>query len=122
MKRYLAVAALVFLICFLCGVSPAQEEEKEALGYSYGTISNVSSNQIVVIEYDYDTGEEAAVTYTVDPDVKLYNADSLKDIASGSSVWVDYVVRKGEKVAMGIELKQLSDEEDAEEPSQELEY
>ena len=114
MKRYLAVPAVLvsgLLTCLLCGISLAQEQEEE-LKYSWGTVSSLSSKQIVITEYDYDADEEVDVTYILDPNVKLHNVNSLKDIVIGNDVWIDYVTRGSGKVAMGIELKKASDEEE----------
>lgn len=133
MKRYLVVAAVLALGLLVCsGISLAQEGVEEEMGYSWGTISSVSSNQIILTEYDYDSEEDVNVAYTVDPNLKFHNVNSLKDIAVGNKVWVDYVVREGKNVAMGIEVKKASDEEeytpsetDEEEPdysSEETEY
>ena len=113
MKRYLVIAtALVlgFLMCFASGTSLAQEEEET--DYSWGTISSVSSNQIVAREHDYDKDEEVNVTYTVDPKVKLKNVKSLQDIKVGDSIEIDYVVKDGKKVAMAITVEKPSYEEE----------
>jgi len=113
MKRYLVIAtALVlgFLMCFVSGISLSQEEEET--DYSWGTVNSVSSNQIVVTEDDYDREEEVDVTYAIDPKVELKNVDSLKSIAVGDSVDIEYVVRGGKKVAMTITVEKPSYEEE----------
>ena len=122
MKRYLVAAAVLALGLVICsGISLAQEEAEEELDYSWGTVKSLSSNQIIVTEYDYDNEEMVDVTYTVDPNVKLHNVESLKDIAVGNDVWIDYVIIEGGKVAMGIEAKKPSYEEEYT-PSEEIEY
>ena len=115
MKRHLAVAAVLALGFLICsGISLAQEEEEtvEETDYSWGTVSSVSSGQIVITEYDYDTDEKVEVTYSIDPNVKLHNVNSLKEIAVGNDIWIDYVIREDKNVAMGIEVKKPSDEEE----------
>jgi len=111
MGRYLIVSLLVLfsLISFVPTIVQAQEEEETE--YSWGTVTSVSSNQIVITEYDYNSDEESDVAYTLAPYVKLDNVNSLKDIAIGDEVWVDYVVTEGKKVAVSIEVKESSDEE-----------
>ena len=110
MKRHLAIITILGLLTsFLCGISAAQEEEETA--YSWGTVKSITSKQIVVTEYDYDNDNEMDVTYTLDPNVKLYNVNSLKDIAIGSEIWIDYVVIDDENLALGIEVRQSSEEE-----------
>ena len=133
MQRYLVVAAvsvLVLLMCYVSGVALAQGGEE--IEYSWGTASSISSSQIVVTEYDYGTEENVDVVYTVDPDVELKNADSLKSIVVGDNVEIEYVVRGGKKVAMVITVEKTSYEEEnmpletyeerAEYPLEEIEY
>lgn len=89
-------------------VSLAQEEETE---YSLGTVKSISSGRIIITEYDYDTEEEINVTYTITPNVKLDNVKSLKEIAVGDDVWIDYVIKDGKKIAVGIEVRKPSYEQ-----------
>lgn len=104
MKGYLVVAAVLAFGLLICsGISLAQEEEE--LDYSWGKVSSVSSNQLVVTEYDYDSDEEVDVTYTVDPKAELKNVESLKDIKVGDSVDIEYVVIGGKKVAKIITVE-----------------
>ncbi|MBU4140602.1 MAG: hypothetical protein KKA80_01760, partial [Candidatus Omnitrophica bacterium] len=93
MKRYLVIAAVLALGLLICsGISLAQEEAEEDLGYSWGIVSSISSDRIVVIEYDYDTREDINVTYTLGPKVDLKNVESLKDIKEGDSIEIDYMI------------------------------
>lgn len=112
MKNYLVVAVSVlgFLISSASGALLAQEEEE--VKYSWGTVNSVSSNQIIVAEYVYSSDEEVDVTYTIDPKVELKNINSLKDIAVGDSVDIDYVITKGKRVAKVITVEKASVEEE----------
>ena len=113
MRKYLGIAIVLmlgFLMCSMPGISLAQEEEE--MEYSWGAVSSVSSNQIVITEYDYDSEEGADVTYAVDPNAELKNVDSLKDIAVGDNVDIEYVVRNGKKVAKIITVEKSSSEEE----------
>jgi len=128
MKRHIigaTVLALFFLMCYMSGVSLAQEEEVE---YSWGRVSSLSSNQITVKEYDYESDEEVDVTYVIDPKVKIENVNSLEEITIGDSVGIDFVVRKDKKVAKVIIVEKSSYEEEytpeetyEEEPEEEYE-
>lgn len=112
MKRYIMgamVLAFLFLMCYISGVSLAQEEEVE---YSWGRVSSLSSNQIIVKEYDYESDEEVDVNYAVDPEVKIENVNSLKEITIGDSVGIDFVVRDSKKVAKVIIVEKSSYEEE----------
>ncbi|MBL7132091.1 MAG: hypothetical protein ISS45_11950 [Candidatus Omnitrophica bacterium] len=113
MRKYLGIAIVLmlgFLMCSTPGISLAQEEEETE--YSWGAVSSVSSNQVVITEYDYDSDEGVEVTYTVDPNAELKNVDSLKDIAAGDNVDIEYVVRNGKKVAKIITVEKSSSEEE----------
>lgn len=112
MKGYLVVAGLVLglLLCSVPGISLAQEVEE--LEYSWGKVSSVSSEQIVVTEYDYDADKEVDVTYTLDPEVELKNVESLEDIKVGDSVEIDYVVKDGKRVAKIITTVEEPSEEE----------
>ena len=112
MKRYLVVTGILvfaFLMCSVSGVSLAQEEED--MEYSWGTVSDVSSNRIVVTQYDYESSQEVDVTYTVDPNVELKNVDSLKSISIGDNVDINYVIKDGRKIAKVVAVEKPSYEE-----------
>ncbi|MFB0526899.1 MAG: hypothetical protein ACETVO_05470 [bacterium] len=112
MKRHMigaTVLALLFLMCYVSGAPLAEEEELE---YSWGKVSSLSSNQIIVKEYDYESDEEVDVTYAIDPEVKIENVNSLKEITIGDSVGIDFVVRKDKKVAKVIIVGKSSYEEE----------
>jgi len=105
MNRRLVVAAglaLSLLMCFVSNISLAQEEEE--LESSYGIVKSLSSNELVVKQYD-DEGEEVDVTYIIDIKVELKNVDALEKIAVGDSVEVEYVVKDGKKVAKIITVE-----------------
>lgn len=111
-KKIMAATLVLGLLLCATGVLLAQEGASEEDGeFSWGTVNSISSNQIVLSEYNYDSEEELAITYTVDPDVKLYNVGSFQDIAVGDDIWVDYVIREGQRVAKAIEVKTQSPEE-----------
>jgi hypothetical protein len=80
--------------------------------YSWGRVSSLSSNQITVKEYDYESDEEVDVTYAIDPEVKIENVNSLEEITIGDSVGIDFVVRDSEKVAKVIIVEKSSYEEE----------
>lgn len=115
MKRRLAITVVLtgLLMCFPLSILRAQEEEV-ATEYSWGVVKSVSSEQLVVTEYDYDSGEEIDVTYTIDPAAELINVDSLKDIAVGDTVDIEYVVKVDEKVTRVITVEKSSYEEEEE--------
>lgn len=81
---------------------PAELEEGEDLEYTFGAVKRVGGEEIVITEFDYDTGEEKEAVYAVDPKVELSNVQSLKEIAEGDEVDIDYRVEGGKKIAQVI--------------------
>ncbi len=77
----------------------AAEEEPE---YAFGTVKSASGDQLVINEFDYDTGEEKEMTYTVDAKTEFDNAASLKDVTAGDEVDIDYLVKDGKRVAVAV--------------------
>ncbi len=72
--------------------------------YSFGTVKKVAPDQIVISEFDYDTGEERDVTYWVDPKVQLNGVNSLPEIAAGDEVDVDFMVKDGKNTAVVLSV------------------
>jgi len=84
-------------MCFsVCANVVVAQEETE---YSYGTVSNVSTNKIVVVEYDLESDEEVDVTYVINPSTKIINVNSINDISAGDSVDISYEIVDGKNVA-----------------------
>ena len=95
--------------------------EEMAADYAYGTVVEVSADRLVVSEYDEVLGTAANVTYTVDPQVTLYDVQSLAEIAVGDEVDIDYVVKDGARYATAIAVAKLSEDEVEEEAEVEVE-
>lgn len=89
--------------------APAAEEEPD---YAFGTAKSVSGDTLVINEFDYDTGEEKEATYWADANTEYDNVASLKEIAAGDEVDIDYLVKDGKKMAVAISVaKPLEGEE-----------
>ena len=112
MKIFLSIILAVAIFCFASNLSLAQDEED--MDYSWGAVVEVSSDQIVVSEYDYDSDEEIDVVYKVSPDTELRNIEALKDLAEGDSVEIVYAFKGKDKIAKAITLEKLLPEEDIE--------
>ncbi len=80
----------------------APEDETE---FSFGTVKNVTDNQLVVSEYDYESNADVDVTYEVSAKTEFENAASLKEVKTGDSVDVDYLVKDGKKNAVTITVE-----------------
>ena len=82
--------------------APAGQPAEAEPDYAFGTVKNVSGDQLVINEFDYDSGEEKEVTYTVDSKTAYDNVASLKEVAVGDEVDIDYHEKDGKKVAVTV--------------------
>ncbi len=92
-------------------MAPVSDETE----YAYGVVQSVADGVLVVSEYDLTAGKTVQTTYTLDPLVSLTNVRSLDEIISGDGVDIDYVVRDGNRIAIGVSVEKVSDEEGLEE-------
>lgn len=83
-------------------VAPAAPVAVEEPEYAFGTVKSVAQDQIVVTEFDYDTGEEKEVAYSIDPQAEISGVSSLQEVAAGDEVDVDYLVKDGKNVAVAL--------------------
>ena len=79
---------------------PATEEPD----YAFGTAKSVNGDQLVINEFDYDTGEEKEATYWMDSKTGFDNVGSAKEIAAGDEVDIDYLVKDGKKMAVTVSV------------------
>jgi hypothetical protein len=112
MRKIIAasVVLLGLLICYTPAISLAQEAPPEDVLYSYGTVSSVSADQVVIKEYDYEKDTEVDITYAIDPAAKFENVASAKEIAVGDTVDIDYVVKDSKKIARLIIVEKATAE------------
>jgi hypothetical protein len=92
-------------------VQAAVEEEPE---YAFGTAKSVEGDKLVINEFDYDTGEEKEAAYWVDSRTEYDNVASLKEIAAGDEVDIDYLVKGGNKMAVAISVAKPVEGEEGE--------
>ncbi len=85
---------------------------KETSGFAYGTVSQVSGDQIVVSEYDYEKDEETDNTYFLSDKIEIKNVASLKDIAVGDNVDIVYTTSDDKRIAQSISVEKPSSDED----------
>lgn len=91
---------------------PAVEEEE--LEYAFGTAKSVEGDTLVINEFDYDTGEEKEATYWVDSKTEYDNVASLKEVAAGDEVDIDYLVKGDQKMAVAISVAKPVEGEEGE--------
>ena len=115
MSKWLS-AVVICIVSIIIVFSSAQTfAQEEDIAYSWGMVKSISSSQIVVTEYDYDNDEDVEVTYSVDPKVELIGVKSLKDIALGDSLDIEYVIQSGKKIAKVITVEKPFKAEEQEE-------
>ena len=89
----------------------SQEEEPE---YAFGTAKSVEGDKLVINEFDYDTGEEKEAAYWVDSKTEYDNVASLKEIAAGDEVDIDYLVKGDKKMAVAVSVAKPVEGEEGE--------
>lgn len=118
MNRYLYLGLVLLLSFFVCTVptttqaQEAEQEEEEAVEeYSYGTAIKASDSQLTILEYNYDSDGEVEGTYMLDPSTKVQNVSSIKDIAAGTYVEIDYIVKGGKRIATVITVERETEQD-----------
>ena len=115
MKRVL-MGILVFVVAFLgvWGFDLAPDQEAEELDFSWGTVSSISKDRMVLVEIDLETDEEIDVSYLIDAHTEFQNVDSIDDIGTDDSVDLDYVFENGKRVAKVIYVNGAEEEQQVE--------
>lgn len=91
-----------------------QEPVEVETEFSFGTVKSITDNQIVVSEYDYESNADVDVTYQASGETAFENVGSLKEIAVGDSVDIDFLVKDDQKKAVAITVeKPLTEDEEA---------
>ena len=83
-------------------VPPAGQPTEQEPDYAFGTVKSMSGDQLVINEFDYDSGAEKEVSYVVDSKTAYDNVASLKEVAVGDEVDIDYLEKDGKKVAVTV--------------------
>ena len=95
-------------------VAESQEPVEVETEFSFGTVKSLADTQLVVSEYDYESNADVDVTYQVSGETAFENVGSLKEIAVGDSVDIDYLVNGDQKKAVAITVeKPLTEDEEA---------
>jgi hypothetical protein len=112
MKKLLLIA-LMAAVATASAPFMAAAQEAEETSTSYGTVTQVSTEQIVVSEYNYDTDTNESITYAFDPKVEIKNVASIKDIAVNDNVEINFLVKDGKKIAKVVSVEKPEPEEGA---------
>lgn len=114
MKRIsFLVLSVILSVVTLFFVDIAKAEDVDVNNYSYGTVKNISQDQITVTEYDYDTDEEIDETYAINSKTAFQNVTAIGEIAVGDNVDIVYVTENGVKIAQSIAAEKPSPEDES---------
>lgn len=105
----LLVLGLVASACLCTTMAQEAEIEDE---YAYGNVKSISTDKIVVSEFDYDNDLETDIEYVIDANTKYENVNSQKDISSGDYVEITYATKMGKKIAILIIVEKPSEDEE----------
>lgn len=114
MEKFLKVLLLgVFALCFVAGVSFAQEMEDTAteaeMYFASGTVVEASAAKVVISEYDFDAGQEKNVSYDVNAQTQVEGAAGIADIKRDDDVEIEYQSLGDKKIATRIEKYSTED-------------
>lgn len=122
MKRILLI---LLAFCFIAQpfYSMVLAQDEEEAGDSWGIVTQAGPSRIVLTEYDYDTGEETEVSYSIDTNTMLVNVDSVQEITIGDGAEIEFVSRGKDRIATVIsvektEAEDMSLEDYGEEPEE----
>lgn len=116
-KLFLALAVLT-----LVSIPAGMAQESGDLDFSYGTISKITGNDIVLRSYDYEKGEEVEIAYEIDSQIVLEDVGSVEDLHVGDDVDVEYVEVDGKKTIKSLYKASITEiEEEAEEMEEDVE-
>jgi len=138
-RRYLVLGVGLGLLFPILGTALAQNEppvapidetqpplvpmdemnEGEEMKYSFGTVVNVSDQEVVIREYDYSKDAEVEVSYTVTPETQFDNIATAAELAADDNVEVYFKEMDGKNVA-SILIKEVISEQDWEEMEEPL--
>ncbi len=111
MNKKLVFVFNIFLVLTLCvalNSDFASAQEKEEIDYSWGIVSSISSDSIVITEYDYITEEEKETRYIIDSSVSLVNAEDISDISTGDEAEIEYIIKDANRIAKIITIEKSS--------------
>jgi hypothetical protein len=103
-KVFMTLGAALLTGVVMINTSAVYAQEDDVEEYSWGTVAEISGDQIVIVEYNYETEEEQNETYLIAPDVELLGISALSEIKVGDAVEFRYAVQGGKKVVLAIGL------------------
>jgi hypothetical protein len=97
--------ALILALALVMNVAAQEMGQGEELDYSFGVISSISGNSIVIKEYNYEIGKDIENTYILSPE-----AAKEENLAAGKEVDFDFTTGKdGKKTIASITVYDLEE-------------
>lgn len=87
-------------------LTTADDEE-----YTYGAVKQISADQIVILEYDYDREETIEESYKINPNTQFENVQSATELVEADNVEIYFKEENNDKIATLI-VKELFEEEE----------
>jgi hypothetical protein len=115
MKYFLSGLAIISCLgLMLIPVNSAAQDEGQIF-YSYGEVLSVMQDQILVREFDYQTGEEKDTLYYITADTSFDPEESAGRIEPNDLVDVEFMVSEdGKNIAQEIFVNDIEDYEEIE--------
>ena len=107
LKNVLILTIFIFSLCS----SLLAFGEKIPVKNAIGSVTAVSANQLVVNEYNLDTGEYNDRVYLFDSKTDLKNVKTINDISPNDNVEISYIEKAGKNIAQKIVVEKLSADE-----------
>ena len=117
--RYL-LSGFALVLCLCLALTPinsvAQDQDEKQVFYSYGEVLSVIKGQIIVREFDYETGEETDIVYYITADTILDSVESADQIKPSDLVDVEFTVSEdGKNIAKEILVDRIEDYQEVDE-------
>ncbi|MCX5681956.1 MAG: hypothetical protein NT079_06805 [Candidatus Omnitrophica bacterium] len=101
------LSACAFSLCFIAGISFAQEAADTAteaeMYFASGSVVEATAAQIIISEYDFDAGQETKVSYEINAQTQLEGATGISEIKAGDDVEIEYQTVGDKKIATRVE-------------------
>jgi len=112
-KRFLFVLSLAVMTYFFMGSSAVLSQEAEDdMIVTYGTVANLSEQEITLKEYNYELDTDEDVIYMIDASTQFVNKEAAGELQEGDYIELSYVEKDGQKMAKEIKKdEEYMDEE-----------
>lgn len=88
---------------FAQGVMDEEATIETEMYFASGVVDLSSADQIVILEYDFDAGQEVKVAYHLDGQTQFVGVSGYADIQPGDDVEIEYQMAGDKNIAIRIE-------------------